>query len=265
MITRKSKVRHDPVRSVALAVVAIGSVSLVFACADARNAPTEPIKPGGGSFAAGPGDPVTPGVVTLCKVGVEGAFNVQVGTNAPVTPMTMAGNTCHDIASVPPTQRDDVIVTITENTGASYALDHILVRQGQAADRTVTGQRTISLEAAHGAIVTYYNNAVVTLCEHGAAVGFEYQVGQNDATHTVALENGQCSPIGTIPYAQADDVIVTVHDLPSSAYSLDHSELTIGLTQGTQSMGGHHWVSFEGVHGAVLEFFHVASTSAAQH
>jgi hypothetical protein len=266
MNTGKSHVRRDPVRTVALTVVAVGGIALAVACADASNSSTglagSTLDAGARALSVDPHGAVTPGVVTLCKVGADGAFNVQVGTSGTPTPLTMHGNTCQTIATVPPTQRDDVIVTVTENTGQSYALDHILVRQGETADRTVTDAKTVSLEAVHGGIVTYYNNAVVTVCEQGAAATFDYQMGLNHPVEHLSLANGECHPIGTVPHAQADDVIVNVHVNAVAAHVLDHMELTQGIHP-AQTITGTNGHSFEGAHGAVLTFFHhpVGSTS----
>ena len=267
MNTRKSQVRHDSVRS-AVTVLVVGGVVFALACADASRTVTEPtsgaaIAPGGQSLALGPNDPVTPGVVTLCKVGVDGAFNVQVGVGAAASSLTMAGNTCQTIATVPPTQKDDVIVTVTENTGPSYALDHILVRQGQAADRIITGERSVSLEAAHGAVINYYNNAAVTVCEHGTGATFQYQMGLDHQFQNLALADGQCQSIGTVPYAQADDVIVTVHDNPSATYTVDHMTLQQGLFSDARTITGTNSASFEAVHGAVLTYYHNPVTTSA--
>ncbi|MEO6525939.1 MAG: hypothetical protein ABIP93_04895 [Gemmatimonadaceae bacterium] len=262
MNTGKSQIRRDPVRSAALTVAALGGIALSYACAGAAgstgpDASSAALSPGDRALEIGPHSRVTPGVVTLCKVGADGAFNVQVGTQGTPAPLTLHGGTCQTIASVPPTQRDDVIVTVTETVGQSYALEHVLVRQGEAADRTVMAQKTVSLEAVHGAIVTYYNNAVVTVCEQGANATFEYQVGLNHPVEQLSLAHGQCHPIATIPHTQADDVIVHVQAHPVAAHELDHMLLTHGLREG-ETIKGHSDVSFEGVHGAVLTFYHHA-------
>jgi hypothetical protein len=269
MNTGKSHVRRDPVRFVARAVVALGSIALVYACADASNSSTGPaargaeFSPGASSQALGPNDPVTPGVVTLCKVGADGAFNVQVGVNGTPTAHTVVRNTCETIASVPPTQRDDVIVTVTENTAPSYALDHISLRQGTNAAKLITGQRSVSFEAVHGAIITYYNNAVVTVCKEGTAGTFQYQIGLGQPMQNLSLASGQCQAIGSIPHAQPDDVIVTVRENASTTYRLDHMELKQGMSP-TRTITGETGVSFEGVHGAVLTFHNVAVTEGKE-
>jgi hypothetical protein len=258
MTTGKSQLRRDPVRSVTLTIVALGSFAFAYACAGSSTGPdasSEALSPGARSLETGPHAQITPGVVTLCKMGADGAFSVQVGANAAPTSLMLPGNTCHTIASVPPTQRDDVIVTVTENAGQSYALDHVLVRQGETADRTVMGQKTVSMEGVHGGIITYYNNAVVTVCEQGANATFEFQMGHNHPVEQLSLAHGQCHPIGTIPHAQADDVIVHVQAHPVATHVLDHMVLTHGLRTG-ETITGHSDVSFEGAHGAVLTFFH---------
>jgi hypothetical protein len=263
MDTGTSHIRHDPVRTVALAVAAVGSIALVYACADASRSPTAPaagagLSPGGPSLLIAP-HAVTPGVVELCKVGPTGLFTVRVGVNGTPTALTLAGSSCQTIASVPPTQRDDVIVTVTENTHPSYALDHILMQQSQAADRTITGERTVSLEAAHGAILTYYNNAAVTVCKQGTAGTFQYQIGLRAPMLPLSLSNGECHVVGTVSYAQADDVIVTVRENTSPTYVLDHMTLSQGL-QSPHTITGTTSTSFEGAHGALLTFYNVPAT-----
>jgi hypothetical protein len=240
--------------------VALAAGAILFACSspDSATAPfgtsTRPA-----AHEAHEGE-VTPGVVTLCKVGADGAFSVQVGTNAAWSTVQMGYNSCQTIASVPPAQADDVIVTITENPGATYALDHILLKRGGTSDQVVTNGSTVSFEAAHGAIVTYYNHAVVSVCKQGTSATFQYQVGLEAPTQSLSLADGECKPIGRIPPAQQDDVIVMVRENASSNYTLDH----IGLRKGSaaeQTITGQSAVSFEGVHGAVVTFHNVPVTT----
>jgi hypothetical protein len=206
---------------------------------------------------------VVPGVVTLCKVGADGAFIVQVGVTGTPTAMQMTGNTCRTIASVNPARQDDVIVTITEPTGPTYRLDRIVMQHGGTAPRTITGTGSVSFEAVHGAIVTYYNDAVMTACKHGTAATLEYQIGHGTAYQSVALAAGECRPIGTLSHtvlAAADDVIVTVREPTSQSYVLDHIVLEHGLAP-HQTIVGPTSISFEGGHGAVIRFFNTAVTA----
>ena len=240
--------------------VALAAGAILFACSspDRTTAPlASSAQPA--AHEAHPGE-VTPGVVTLCKVGADGAFSVQVGTNAAWTSVEMGHNSCQTIASVPPAQQDDVVVTITERPGATYALDHILLQRGGTSDQVITNGSTVSFEAAHGAIVTYYNNAVVNVCKHGTAATFQYQVGLGAATQSLSLADGECKPIGHIPPAQQDDVIVMVRENGSATYTLDHIGLRQGLGAET-SITGQSSVSFEGVHGAVVTFHNVPVTT----
>jgi hypothetical protein len=251
-----SKSRAKPASLVALATGAI-----LFACSS-PDSTTSPLAPPTSRSHVGPEATVTPGVVTLCKVGADGVFSVQVGTNAAWSTVPMSRNSCQTIASVPPAQQDDVIVTITEQPRSTYALHHITFRHGNSAEQLITTSSTVSFEAAHGANVTYYNDAVVNVCKYGTAATFEYQVGLGGATQPLSLADGECKPIGLIPAAQQDDVIVTVREKPSATYSLDHIGLRQGLGAET-TVRGQSWVSFEGAHGAVVAFHNVPATTQA--
>lgn len=251
--TMRSKSGHAPLAALAAGVI-------LFACstADQTTAPGVSTR----SDLIPSGTQPTPGVVTLCKAGADGIFSVQVGTGSAWSTVQMAHNSCQTIASVPPTQKDDVIVTVTEQPHMTYALDHITVHQGNTPEKTVTGGTSVSFEAVHGAIVTYHNNAVVNVCKHGPAATFQYQMGLGATMQSLSLADGECKPIGTVPSAQADDVIVTVRENASSSYKLDH----IGLVQGLgseKSMTGATSASFEGAHGAVIHFYNVPVTSTS--
>jgi hypothetical protein len=241
-------------------LLALAAGSILFACStpDRTTAPG-PASPSShlASDVSGP----TPGVVTLCKVGADGAFSVQVGTGEAWTTVEMGHNTCQTIASVPPTQQDDVIVTIREQPRTTYLLDHILLQRGGTSDQVITNGSTVSFEAVHGAIVTYYNNAVVNVCKQGTAATFQYQMGLGAPTQSLSLADGECKPIGTVPAAQQDDVIVTVRENPSASYQLDHIALLKGLNS-QQSIAGQSSVSFEGAHGAVVTFHNVPVTTS---
>ncbi|MFL5618241.1 MAG: hypothetical protein ACJ79A_07595 [Gemmatimonadaceae bacterium] len=251
-ITTRSRPKFAP-------LVALAAGAILFACstADQTTAPA----PGSPSaqLTTGAAAP-TPGVVTLCKVGADGAFSVQVGTGAAWSTVEMARNTCQTIVSIPPVQEDDVVVTITEQPRATYALNHIFLQRGGTADQTLTNTSTVSFEAAHGAIVTYYNDAVVNVCKEGTAATFQYQLGLGAPTQSLSLADGECKPIDTLPAAQQDDVIVTVRENASSSYQLDHINLLKGL-HSQETITGQSSASFEGAHGAVITFHNVPVTA----
>lgn len=251
-LTTRSRPKYVP-------FVALAAGAILFACSspDQATAPV-PSSPSAHLASNGP----TPGVVTLCKVGADGAFSVQVGTGAAWSTVEMARNTCQTIASVPPVQQDDVVVTITEQPRATYSLNHIFLQRGGTSDQTLTNTSTVSFEAVHGAIVTYYNDAVVNVCKKGTAASFEYQMGLDGPTQSLSLTDGECKPIGTIPAAQQDDVIVTVRENPSASYQLDHIDLLKAL-HSQQTITGQSSVSFEGAHGAVVTFHNVPVTTSS--
>jgi hypothetical protein len=204
---------------------------------------------------------VTPGVITLCKRGPGATFQVRVGSSTPQTHTVTDGN-CSTVATVNPAAPDDVIVAITENTASYYALNHIVIEQATNTPHTITGTNSVSFEGAHGAVVTFHNDAVVNVCKMGTNATFQYQVGLGDSFHPLSLNNGQCSPIAHIPPAGADDVIVTVRENTSATYKLDHLTLAMaGLSP--QTMTGTSSVSFEGVHGATVVFHNVPVTPTA--
>jgi hypothetical protein len=198
-------------------------------------------------------------VTTLCKVGPGATFQVRVGQNAAPQTVTVNGGSCANVATVNPAAADDVIVSIAENSASHYALDHIVLDHAADAPRTITGTNTVSFEAAHGAIVTYYNNAVISVCKAGTSATFQYQVGLGDTFHPLSLADGECSNIATIPPAGADDVIVTVRENTSPTYRLDHVALAIGGLS-AQSITGTSSVSFEAAHGARATFHNVPVT-----
>jgi hypothetical protein len=246
-ITMVSRLKHAP-------LVALGAGVILFACSSPDRT-TAPARTSNSDLVPAGTSP-TPGVVTLCKAGTNGVFSVQVGAGSAWSTVNMAPNSCQTVASVPPVQQDDVIVTITEQPRTTYALDHITMKAGNDAERTITNSSTVSFEGAHGAIVTYYNNAVVNVCKHGTAATFQYQIGLGTTLQPLSLADGECKPIATIAPVQADDVIVTVRENPSVAYTLDHIGLVHGL--GTeQTITGQSSVSFEGAHGGVVNFYNV--------
>jgi hypothetical protein len=203
-------------------------------------------------------------VTTLCKVGPGGRFQVTVdvtGANPTTKALTIADGQCVDVASVDPASKDDVIVAVVENAVLFAALDHIVIQHGEEAARTVTQTSTMSFEGSHGAVVTYYNNAAVTLCKVGLAGTFQYQVSDADRFHDLSLAGGACATIASIPpAARADDMIVTVRENASASYRLDHVTLVIGEEDpgAPRTITGTSNVSFEGVHGGVITFYNVA-------
>jgi hypothetical protein len=248
---------------IALVFIVTAAVA-VYACNSGPNSPTSPTPPNNGSTNNPGGAPtgtVKPGVTTLCKVGPGATFLVGIGVNGPnpttKTVQVDAGQ-CVDVATVDVAAKDDVIIAIAENATNFSALDHIQIQQGNEAPREVTQTASISFEGSHGAVVTYFNNAVVTLCKQGVTGNFEFQDGLKDQFHPMSLAGGQCAQIAVVPPAAlGDDVIVTVRENASSSYRLDHMTLSIGGLK-AQTVTGKTDISFEAVHGAVLTFFNVA-------
>ena len=241
-------------RVVSIAVAFTVGVA-VYAC-DRATSPTTPTDDGARVSASAA---VTPGVTTLCKIGPGATFQVRVGENAALQTVTVNGGSCTDVATVNPAAADDVIISIAENSASYYALDHILLDYGGGAPRTITGTNTVSFEAAHGAIVTFNNNAVISVCKEGTSATFQYQVGLGDSFHPLSLADGECSTIATIPPPAADDVIVTVSENGSPTYRLDHVAVGLGGLS-PQSITGKSSVSFEAAHGARATFFNVPVT-----
>jgi hypothetical protein len=249
---RESGLAHRVV-SIGVAL-AVGVV--VYACDRTTSPPTAPPN---GRARVSPSAAVTPGVTTLCKVGPGATFDVRVGLNAAPQNLTVNGGSCTTVATVNPAAADDVIISIAEKSASYYALDHILLDYGSGAPQTITGTNTVSFEAAHGAIVTFYNNAVVSVCKEGTNATFQYQVGLGDTFHPLSLADGECSNIATVPPAAADDVIVTVREDGSPTYRLDHVAVALGGLS-AQTITGQTSVSFEAVHGARATFYNVPVT-----
>jgi len=266
MISRSNQMAGRPgsVQSrIVLGFIVTAAVA-VYACNSGPTPPTSPPAPppdGGTTSPTPPGGTLKPGVTTLCKVGPGATFLVQVGvTGANPTSKTVGvdAGTCVDVATVNPASKDDVIIAIAENSTNFSALDHIQIQQGNETPRLVTKTASISFEGSHGAVVTYFNNAVVTLCKQGLTGNFDFRARSTDAFQPLSLTAGQCAAIATIPpTAAGDDVIVTVRENTSSSYRLDHIALSIGGLA-PRSVSGETSISFEAVHGAVLTFFNVA-------
>lgn len=242
--------RRNPAVSLTLIV---GAMAAVYACNDA----TSPTKSRTALAIAGAVS-VTPGITTLCKVGPGAIFQVRVGTAAPQT-VTVNGGSCSNVATVNPAAPDDVIVSVAENAASYYALEHIALQHGTDAPRTITATNTVSFEGSHGAVVTFFNNAVVTVCKAGTTGTFQFHVGAG-TDQPLTLSDGQCSTIATLPPPTADDVIVMVRENTSSTYRLDHMALALGALT-PQTITGTNTVSFEGAHGAHVTFFNVPVTT----
>jgi len=266
MISRSNQMAGRPgsVQSRIVLVFIVTAAVAVYACNSGPTPPTSPPAPppdGGTTTPTPPGGTLKPGVTTLCKVGPGATFLVQVGVTGPNPTSKTVGvdaGTCVDVATVNPASKDDVIVAIAENSTNFSALDHIQMQQGNEAPKQVTKTASVSFEGSHGAVVTYFNNAVVTLCKQGLTGNFEFQIGPTDNFHPLTLTAGECSGIATIPPpAAGDDVVVTVRETASSSYRLDHMTLSIGGLA-PKTVTGETSISFEGVHGAVLTFFNVA-------
>ena len=237
-------------RAATLAAFA-GIVAGVYACSDG----TAPATPAGGARTVAVASPtvVTPGVVTLCKVGPGASFGVRVGLGAAFQTMEVTEGQCATLPTITAAPGDDVVVTIRENAGPYYALDHIVLQHGEGDPQTITGTNTVSFEGVHGANVTYYNDGVVRVCKEGTDATFEYQIGLGTAINQLALRNGQCSDIARIPPTYPDDMVVTVRENESPGYLLNHITFTHGDLD-PQTITGSGQLGFEGSHGAIVVF-----------
>ena len=278
MITRSNDVAGRPgsMQSRVVLMFVVSAAVAVYACNSGPTPPTPPPEPGpttptppppngGTPNTPGPGGTgARPGVTTLCKVGPGGRFQVSVGVtgaNPTTKAVTVDDGQCVDVANVDPASKDDVIVAIAENAVLFAALDHIVFQHGEAEAKTMTQTSAVSFEGSHGAVVTYYNNAAVTLCKVGVTGTFQYQVTSADAFHDLSLAGGQCTTIASIPpAARADDVIVTIRENASASYRLDRITMVIGDGDPNtpRTLTGTSSLSFEGVHGGVITFFNVA-------
>jgi hypothetical protein len=246
--------RPGPKNPIVSLILILAAMAAVYACNDATS-PTATVRAGLTAAAD-----VAPGVTTVCKVGPGGTFEVRVGTNAPQT-VTVDGGSCVNVATVNPAAADDVIVSVAEKAASYYALDHIVIQQGTGAPSTVTGTNAVSYEGAHGAVLTFVNNAVVSVCKAGTNGTFQYQVGGGNL-QDLSLNDGECSNIATIPPAGADDVIVMVRENTSPTYHLDHMTLALGALA-PQTITGTTTTSFEGVHGARVTFYNVPNSTGS--
>jgi hypothetical protein len=270
MNTRSNHMAGRPgsMQSRLVLVLTVTAAVAVYACNSTPTPPTSPPTPpdGGTTTPNTPGGSPTvkPGVTTLCKFGPGGRFVVSVGVtgaNPTTKAVTVDDGACVDVATVDPARRDDVIVAIAENAVAFAALEHIDLQQGDGDARSIRQTSLVSFEGTHGAVVTYHNSAVVTLCKVGLSGTFQYQVGPADTFHDLSLPGGQCAMIAAIPpAARPDDVIVTVRENASASYRLDHITLVLGEgdVAAPRTVTGTSSLSFEGLHGGVVTFFNVA-------
>jgi hypothetical protein len=193
------------------------------------------------------------GEVTVCKAGgMPGTF--AVGGRAGVTaqsPMALASEHCttvfHKVAA------DDVTVTVAEAEALDSRLDSIVTIVG-GQRTTLAGTHTASVIGDHGAVVVFYNTALVTLCKQGTPGAFTV-TGRAGVmvSGLMTLAAGQCVPV--FHKVAADDVTVTITEAPPSGTHVDHIErTTLGVTT---TVSGSNTISVVGDHGAVLTFVNV--------
>jgi len=245
---------HRRRRAISLAALA-GVVAGVYACSDATG-PVARATPMGVPGGVNASATVTPGVVTLCKVGPGAEFNVQVGLTAPVQSMTVNEGSCTTLPTITAAPGDDVIVSIAETAEPYYVLDHIVLQHGEGTPQPITGTNSVSFEGVHGALVTFFNHGLVTVCKEGTNATLQYEVGLGTGFTPLALNDGQCSMIARIPPVYPDDMVVTIRENGSPSYQLDH--IALGLADlPVSNIAGSSEVSFEGSHGAVVVFHNV--------
>jgi hypothetical protein len=196
---------------------------------------------------------VTPGVTTLCQVGLGAAFEVRVGLNAAPRELSIPDGGCETVATVDPAQRDDVVVSVVEKPGTYYVVDRLVIQHGDEPARVMTATSSASFEGAHGAVLTYFNNAAVNVCEFGAGASFQYQVGLGTAFRDLDVPDGQCTRVASVAPASADDMIVTVREVASTRYRLDNLELALGALS-PDRYTDRDGISFEALHGATVTF-----------
>jgi hypothetical protein len=243
MNTRSKNVSTRP--SVRLALI-VTAAAVVYACDQAG--PTEPTLPEGMPNVA-----VTPGVTTLCQVGLGAVFEVRVGLNAAPRELSIPDGGCETVATLDPAQRDDVVVSVVEKPGTYYVVDRLVFQHGDEPARVMAATSSASFEGAHGAVLTFFNNAAVNVCEFGAGASFQYQVGLGTAFRELDVPDGQCTRIASVAPASADDVIVTVREVASTRYRLDNLELALGALS-AERFTDRDGISFEALHGATVTF-----------
>ena len=237
-------------RRAVILTVATGIVAGVYACSDGG-----PAAPRAQARAIANPSPtvVTPGVVTLCKVGTGASFGVQVGLGAAFQTMEVRDGQCTTLPTITAAPGDDVIVTIRENPEPYYSVNHIVLQHGEGAPQTITGPSSVSFEGIHGANVTFYNDGIVRVCKEGTNATFQYQIGLGTAFNRFSLQNGTCSNIARVPWVYPDDVVVTIREDESPSYRLNHITFTLADLV-PETIAGRSDVSFEGSHGGVLVF-----------
>jgi hypothetical protein len=237
--------------SVRLALI-LTAVAVVYACD--RAGPTEPPLPEGMPNVA-----VTPGVTTLCQVGLGATFEVRVGLNAAPRELSIPDGGCETVATVNPAQQDDVVVSVAEKPGTYYVVDRLVMQHGDEPARVMAATSSASFEGAHGAVLTFFNNAAVNVCEFGAGASFQYQVGLGTAFRELDVPDGQCTRVASVApatastTAAADDMIVTVREVASPRYRLDNLELALGALS-AERFTDRDGISFEARHGATVTF-----------
>ena len=227
-------------------VLILTAVAVVYACDQAG--PTETALPKGMPDVA-----VTPGVTKLCQVGLGAVFEVRVGLNAAPRELSIPDGGCETVATVNPAQQDDVVISVVEKPGTYYVVDRLVMQHGNEPARVMAATSSASFEGAHGAVLTYFNNAAVNVCEFGAGASFQYQVGLGTAFRDLDVPDGQCTRVASVAPASADDMIVTVREVASTRYRLDNLELALGALSPDQ-FTDRDGISFEALHGATVTF-----------
>src|SRR5678809_454115 len=126
MNTRSKNVATRPTStppSVRLALILTAAI-VVYAC-DRAGSPTGPALPEGMPTVA-----VTPGVTTLCQVGLGAAFEVRVGLNGAPRELSIPDGGCENVATVNPASQDDVVVSVAEKPGTYYVVDRLVFQHG---------------------------------------------------------------------------------------------------------------------------------------
>lgn len=248
MNSRSKNVATSPTStppSVRLALI-LTAVAVVYACE--AGSPTEPALPEGMPNVA-----VTPGVTTLCQVGLGARFEVRVGLDGAPRELSIPDGGCENVATVNPAQQDDVVVSVAEKPGTYYVVDRLVLQHGTEPARVMAATSSASFEGAHGAVVTFFNNAAVNVCEIGAGATFQYQIGLGTAFRELDIPDGQCTRVASVAPASADDVIVTVREVASTRYVLDNLELALGALS-AERFSDRDGISFEALHGATVTF-----------
>ena len=145
------------------------------------------------------------------------------------------------------------MVSVAERPGTYYVVDRLVLQHGNEPARVMAATSSTSFEGAHGAVLTFFNNAAVNVCEIGAGATFQYQIGLGTAFRDLDIAEGQCTRIASVAPASADDVIVTVREVSSARYILDNLELALGALS-AERFADRDGISFEALHGATVTF-----------